>query len=1192
MKTENSTTLFRFVTIRSAQTLNLNALKSRFIQLPKSAEKGLFFEAIKKKRPEKTKYETLLEVSKSYKEVIVSKEKLQDEFGSVYEFSNWLAQNKSEATEKEIVAHASSIKPINALKLEKIWNNIFYQATVQKDEALKDCLIELLKANHVVETISDKDNLKRIGKRESIIDVSTQSALVLPAFLFDEKTTALEETAMNTTQKAAIFIPDHLIQKKMKQAEALLKQEQLNVLQQDLDVLAEEYKTAYYTAYESAYEKYHQEVKLIYDRHTKEQEEIRKGFCSLVQVEKRIYDANDPCQQLPHLTPPKVPVFKFQYEKELSYSRLQEALDPMAYQTLLQSIHYRDEKRQTDSLKRASISNKNPQQLLDSIGTYAKLDGYLQTAIQNNNAALINSDTSSSNRLSSVGGMLVPVSNEISCKPFEYKTCGITTNLQRTATFFMGVPDPSWQMASIKVLLSNGVSSESYFLDYPILEQKGNQIVLYNVEGFPAHFSQDRSKSLLGLEIVFTNGCQKILPQVDIGAQLCYVGTLLGDCGENNDLNENAYIPQGFGIRLLGIADYKRIEQTVHCYIEGEVSNIENIMARAYREKSSRLLKRTEDTRTQIAEQEKEQFTDTSTTDRYEMQTEVNKLFQENKSLNAYVNAGYSGTFFTINGGVAHASNTSKEESIRNVISQVKEITHQAQDRVINKVKRERIQKVIDEFEENNKHGYDNRKGDKHVVGVYRWVDKLYKNQIYNYGKRMMFEFLIPEPGKLHTVAMKGEEDKAIISFEKPQDPRTSSSMKMATAAQVDEINAQFWAAKFNAEIPVLPDQKISLSAAFADNGASGSYVQDNNFVGGKSFSIDLPDDYKTTHITGDLHFVFVPKKLEIETHGIVSIAGKQIRIQREVFDNKKFNFPLLGVEKKVEVNLAGGDVGGISVSLNIDCKLKVEAIKRWQQGCFQVIIAAYNEALDLYNAKIQNEQNKVVEIKKTNPGFYRQIENTVLRKNCISYLVRDADMGMGFTSGHTIDSFEINQSKSLSAYSSMVKFIEQAFEWDLISYHFYPFYWAEKGRWADLYTYDESDDPIFRNFMQSGMARVVVTVRPGFEEAVQLYMSTGKIWNGGEIPVIGNPLYLSIIDEIRQTETVKEGKAWITRIPTSLTILQADSAGLVVDKALPCNCDNLEDFEDPTLVPCSDRFVINKNLIGGDTGPENGPIQ
>ena len=45
------------------------------------------------------------------------------------------------------------------------------------------------------------------------------------------------------------------------------------------------------------------------------------------------------------------------------------------------------------------------------------------------------------------------------------------------------------------------------------------------------------------------------------------------------------------------------------------------------------------------------------------------------------------------------------------------------------------------------------------------------------------------------------------------------------------------------------------------------------------------------------------------------------------------------------------------------------------------------------------------------------------------------------------------------------------------------------------------------RSFLQVGMARVIVTVKPGFEDAVQLFIETGLIWNGGEVPVIGDPL-------------------------------------------------------------------------------------
>ncbi|MCL2597678.1 MAG: hypothetical protein FWD66_08505, partial [Paludibacter sp.] len=85
----------------------------------------------------------------------------------------------------------------------------------------------------------------------------------------------------------------------------------------------------------------------------------------------------------------------------------------------------------------------------------------------------------------------------------------------------------------------------------------------------------------------------------------------------------------------------------------------------------------------------------------------------------------------------------------------------------------------------------------------------------------------------------------------------------------------------------------------------------------------------------------------------------------------------------------------------------------------------------------------------------------------------------------------------------------------------------------------------LFRSFMQAGMARVVVTVRPGFEEAVAHYMATGQIWNGGGTAVIGDSLYLSIVDELKEQEYTVDG-SWETMLPTNLIALQR--SGVAID--------------------------------------------
>ncbi|MBB5333956.1 hypothetical protein [Chryseobacterium koreense] len=55
-------------------------------------------------------------------------------------------------------------------------------------------------------------------------------------------------------------------------------------------------------------------------------------------------------------------------------------------------------------------------------------------------------------------------------------------------------------------------------------------------------------------------------------------------------------------------------------------------------------------------------------------------------------------------------------------------------------------------------------------------------------------------------------------------------------------------------------------------------------------------------------------------------------------------------------------------------------------------------------------------------------------------------------------------------------------------------------------------------------------------------------------MPVIGGPPHLSIVDELRQPTGEPQGKFWISRVPTTLTILQDKSTGLPVQKLIHKN--------------------------------------
>ncbi|HEX8377663.1 MAG TPA: hypothetical protein VF602_07580 [Pedobacter sp.] len=545
--------------------------------------------------------------------------------------------------------------------------------------------------------------------------------------------------------------------------------------------------------------------------------------------------------------------------------------------------------------------------------------------------------------------------------------------------------------------------------------------------------------------------------------------------------------------------------------------------------------------------------------------------------------------------GLSFASNTSQEDSVRQAQTVAQDITERALERVVSKVKEERVVTMIEEFEENNKHGFDNRRGDNHVVGVYRWIDKLYKNQIYRYDKRMIFEFMIPDPAKLHTLGM----EVVGTDLTEPLDPRSvAGTMKMATYSSVTELSAAYWAGYYNVEITPALEDEIYISDAFADNGLGGNYMTTNYHVGGKNFSMEIPEGYNAVSVAGKFAFGFVPKDFEW-TRGVVTIGDYEVAILDVATQTKIINttFPGAGIQKKIGIGFFGMDVGGISISLRVKCKRNAEYFRQWKQETFKSIMDAYEEALAEHKRRKAEQDSLATETKRTNPGFYRQIENIILKKNCISYLINrnnsatytyGKDLG---NSGILFGSYEVNLNSTLDKYASFVKFIEQAFEWNIMSYNFYPFYWGPKNSWTSKYQTEESNDPIFRAFLQSGMARVIVTVRPGFEEAVQLYLTTGILWNGGQVPLMGDSMYVDLMHELALPNGDKIGKPWISRVPTALTILQGRSIGLEVTQALPCNCDDTSDFENPEDVPCSDKFTLEDFKIGGNDGPEE-PVE
>lgn len=95
--------------------------------------------------------------------------------------------------------------------------------------------------------------------------------------------------------------------------------------------------------------------------------------------------------------------------------------------------------------------------------------------------------------------------------------------------------------------------------------------------------------------------------------------------------------------------------------------------------------------------------------------------------------------------------------------------------------------------------------------------------------------------------------------------------------------------------------------------------------------------------------------------------------------------------------------------------------------------------------------------------------------------------------------------------YGEVVKFLHQAIEWENVLYFLYPYFWDPKENWDAVRSMNHPD-PTRQSFLRSGAARVVLTIRPGYEESFAALMEKGAF--SDELPA-GHP-YLTIAQELR----------------------------------------------------------------------------
>jgi hypothetical protein len=96
---------------------------------------------------------------------------------------------------------------------------------------------------------------------------------------------------------------------------------------------------------------------------------------------------------------------------------------------------------------------------------------------------------------------------------------------------------------------------------------------------------------------------------------------------------------------------------------------------------------------------------------------------------------------------------------------------------------------------------------------------------------------------------------------------------------------------------------------------------------------------------------------------------------------------------------------------------------------------------------------------------------------------------GVGFTGENAVSPSEWN---ALTGNEEVVSFINQAIEWENVVFFLYSYFWDEPVSW-NFIRQIQHDDKTRQAFLRAGSARVVLTVRPGWEKAWAYFVVTGQ---------------------------------------------------------------------------------------------------
>ena len=659
-----------------------------------------------------------------------------------------------------------------------------------------------------------------------------------------------------------------------------------------------------------------------------------------------------------------------------------------------------------------------------------------------------------------------------------------------------------------------------------------------------------------------------------------------------------------FVVRM-GVTDLHVLRTEWVRYVPGEIAHIENVIPGERKRRKLVQTDEREETTTSETITTNADRRDSQTTDRFEQQDEAERSTRLAVQVEGQVDTTGQYGPTKVDTHVGGNLDFSLEEATRRATTTARETVDRTITSVEQRVREERVLRTLTRTVQTDSHDINNAQGDR-VAAIYRWVDKVQRYQLFRYPNRLLLEFLVPEPAAWIRWLRRWPPDKAGVGVDPPKAFQTGNPPHDITPADITRDTYVDLGARYgltDLDSPPLPEIRSTASySKDADdpryqNGNTGTIdpsVKNHSSVRFAKLDppIAVPDGYQASQFFvrysawgddawwGANHGFFPAIDLMVGNETVhlganndaLAFFGQDgpavnplgpFNIRMVPGANAQPPLARIPGPTSIPVSVMTDNVRGYNIHLEVDLELTTDGLSQWQLETFGRLYDEYQAQLRRYNDALRAASiAQGIRIDGSNPVRSAEVVREELKKSVIGLLFGDApnqsELPFRWPNLITRVPNEANGEPQvqvpdgdggalatrIAGRAPLLLFLEEAFEWDKLTYVFYPYFWADKTSWQELARI-AGPDAEYDKFLRAGAARVVVSARPGFEHQVRCFINHCRIWPGGKAPGPEETGYLSIADEIRAIhERATDGEhleSWEERLPTTLVWLQGD---------------------------------------------------